>query len=78
LSPIGEAAPSEYFRLCIAWTDEHEIREGVGRLGRALRGQGRPVDGLLTYIAEQIEDGTGGNRTAGLTCLDGWPNIPAL
>ena len=31
------AAPSEYFRLCIARTDEQEIREGVGRLGRALR-----------------------------------------
>jgi DNA-binding transcriptional MocR family regulator len=30
-------APSEYFRLCIARTDEREIREGVGRLGRALR-----------------------------------------
>jgi DNA-binding transcriptional MocR family regulator len=29
--------PSEYFRLCIARTDETEIREGVGRLGRALR-----------------------------------------
>ncbi|HSA95087.1 MAG TPA: PLP-dependent aminotransferase family protein, partial [Acidobacteriota bacterium] len=29
-------APSEYFRLCIARTDEAEIREGVARLGRAL------------------------------------------
>jgi DNA-binding transcriptional MocR family regulator len=31
------AAASEYFRLCIARTDEAEIREGVSRLGRALR-----------------------------------------
>jgi 2-aminoadipate transaminase len=30
-------APSEYFRLCIARTDEAEIREGVTRLGRALK-----------------------------------------
>jgi DNA-binding transcriptional MocR family regulator len=29
-------APSEHFRLCIARTDEAEIREGVTRLGRAL------------------------------------------
>jgi DNA-binding transcriptional MocR family regulator len=29
-------APSEHFRLCIARTDEAEIREGVARLGRAL------------------------------------------
>jgi DNA-binding transcriptional MocR family regulator len=29
-------APSEHFRLCIARTDETEIREGVIRLGRAL------------------------------------------
>jgi DNA-binding transcriptional MocR family regulator len=32
-----EGAPSEHFRLCIARTDEAEIREGIGRLGRALR-----------------------------------------
>jgi len=31
------AAASEYFRLCIARTDEEEIRAGVSRLGRALR-----------------------------------------
>jgi len=30
------ASTSEFFRLCIARTDEREIREGVGRLGRAL------------------------------------------
>jgi DNA-binding transcriptional MocR family regulator len=30
------ASASEYFRLCIARTDESEIREGVRRLGRAL------------------------------------------
>ena len=38
---------SEYFRLCIARTDEEEIREGVSRLGKALsakfgRAGGRP------------------------------------
>jgi DNA-binding transcriptional MocR family regulator len=38
-------APSEFFRLCIARTDEAEIREGVGRLGRALRDRfGKPVN----------------------------------
>ncbi len=31
------AAASEHFRICIARTDEEEIREGVSRLGRALR-----------------------------------------
>lgn len=31
------AASSEYFRLCIARTNEEEIREGISRLGRALR-----------------------------------------
>jgi DNA-binding transcriptional MocR family regulator len=30
------AAASQYFRLCIARTDEAEIREGIRRLGRAL------------------------------------------
>jgi DNA-binding transcriptional MocR family regulator len=40
------AAPSEHFRLCIARTDEVEIREGVGRLGRALRDRfGTPAGG---------------------------------
>jgi len=32
-------APSEHFRLCIARTDETEIRDGVNRLGRALSGR---------------------------------------
>jgi len=31
--------PSECFRLCIARTDEEEIREGVRRLGRALNAE---------------------------------------
>jgi len=31
------ATASEYFRLCVARTDEEEIRAGVSRLGRALR-----------------------------------------
>ncbi len=31
------ADASEYFRICIARTDEEEIGEGVSRLGRALR-----------------------------------------
>ena len=29
--------PSEYFRICIAKTDEKEITQGLSRLGRALK-----------------------------------------
>jgi len=38
-------APSEYFRLCIARTDEAEIREGIARLGRALSDRFGPKAG---------------------------------
>jgi len=36
-------AASEYFRLCIARTDEEEIREGVRRLGKALKAEFGPA-----------------------------------